>query len=133
MDRFLCTVSVFYLCKTGTPIFSSEKKEKELDYKKNFHFKKKVVHFLRFKSFFFQSSNLCDAMLFKPFTRCFFPNKSYFNWCLQSYTNPSVYFSSCNFATCIQSGLGNSKHFLPPVNCGKKLNLELSFETQSHM
>ena len=28
---------------------------------------------------------------------------------------------------------GNSKHFLPPVNCGKKLNLELSFKTKSHM
>ena len=28
---------------------------------------------------------------------------------------------------------GNSKHFLLPVNGGKKLNLELSLETQSHM
>ena len=28
---------------------------------------------------------------------------------------------------------GNSRHFLPLVNGGKKLNLELSFETQSHM
>ena len=27
----------------------------------------------------------------------------------------------------------NSKHFLPPVNGGKKLNLELIFKTQSHM
>ena len=29
--------------------------------------------------------------------------------------------------------MGNSKHFLPPINGGKNLNLELSFETQSHM
>ena len=28
---------------------------------------------------------------------------------------------------------GNSTHFLPLVNGGKKLNLESSFETQSHM
>lgn len=28
---------------------------------------------------------------------------------------------------------GNSKYFLPPVNNGKMLNLELRFETQSHM
>ena len=28
---------------------------------------------------------------------------------------------------------GNSKHFLPPVNSGKKLNLEVSFKTKSHM
>ena len=28
---------------------------------------------------------------------------------------------------------GNSRHFLPLVNGGKKINLELSFETQSHM
>ena len=28
---------------------------------------------------------------------------------------------------------GSSRHFLPLVNGGKKLNLELSFETQSHM
>ena len=32
---------------------------------------------------------------------------------------------------------GNSKHFLPPLQdlslCGKKLNIELSFETQSPM
>ena len=27
----------------------------------------------------------------------------------------------------------NSEHFLPPVNSGKKVNLELSFETQSYM
>ena len=29
----------------------------------------------------------------------------------------------------ITLGRGNSKHFLPLVNGGKKLNLELSFET----
>ena len=29
--------------------------------------------------------------------------------------------------------MGNSKHFLPPVNGGKKLNLELSFKTKPHM
>ena len=28
---------------------------------------------------------------------------------------------------------GNSKHFLPPVNGGKNLNLELTFKTKSHM
>ena len=28
---------------------------------------------------------------------------------------------------------GNSKHFLPPINGGTKLNLELSFNTKSHM
>ena len=130
MDRFLCTVSVFYLCKTGTPIFSPEKKEKELDYKKNFRFLKKVVLSLQF---FFSHQIYAMQCFFKPFSRRFFPDKSYFNWCLQSYANPSVCFSSCNFATCIQPGLGNSKHFLSHGNCGKKLNLELSFETQSHM
>ena len=33
----------------------------------------------------------------------------------------------------ILSSRGNSKHFLPPVNGGKRLSFELSFETQSHM
>ena len=28
---------------------------------------------------------------------------------------------------------GNYKHFLPPKNDGKKLNVELGFETQAHM
>ena len=51
MDRFLCNVSVFYLCKMNTPVFSLEKEEKGLDYKKNFLFFFKIVHVLHFKTF----------------------------------------------------------------------------------
>ena len=41
---------------------------------------------------------------FKPSSRRFFPNKSYFNCYLQSYANPSIYSCSGNFATGLQSG-----------------------------
>ena len=102
MNIFLI-VSIFYLCKTNTPIFSWEKKEKGLDYKKTFIFNK-IVHFLHFKKFSSIIIFMRCNTFFKPFSRCFVPNKSYFNWYLQSYSNPSVYFYTCNFATCILSG-----------------------------
>ena len=53
MDRFLCTISIFYLCKTDTPNFSWEKKEKRLDYKEKLSFFKK---FFSFSTLFLQSS-----------------------------------------------------------------------------
>ena len=37
------------------------------------------------------------------------------------------------FAMTASLSQGNSSHFLPPVNGGKKLNLRSSFKTQSHM
>ena len=64
MDRFLCTVGLFYLCKTDIPIFSWERKEKGLHYKEKFHFFKKNFHFHALK-LFLQSSYLCDTMLFE--------------------------------------------------------------------
>ena len=48
-----------------------------------------------------------------------FPNKSYFKWCLQSYTSLSVYSCSCNFTTGIRYKTWD-------CNAGNKLRLKTS-------
>ena len=57
---------------------------------------------------------------FKPFSRCFFLNKRYFNWYLQSYTNPSVYSCSCDSD---DSDLEDSDH----IDAIEKENPQISF------
>ena len=79
MDSIFCTVSGFYLCKTDTPIFSWEKKEKRLDYKKKLSFKKKRSFFTLWN--FFSSYHIyAMECFFKPFSLRFFPNKIFFSW-----------------------------------------------------
>ena len=51
MDRFLCNVSVFYLCKTDTHICHGKRKRKGWITKKLSFQKKKIVQFLYSKTF----------------------------------------------------------------------------------
>ena len=57
---------------------------------------------------------------FKPFSRRFFLNKRYFNWYLQSYTNPSVYSCSCDSD---DSDLEDSDH----IDAIEEENPQISF------
>ena len=57
---------------------------------------------------------------FKPFSRCFFLNKRYFNWYLQSYTNPFVYSCSCDSD---DSDLEDSDH----IDAIEEENPQISF------
>ena len=52
MNRFLCTVSIFYLCQTDATFFQRKRMRKGWIIKKTSIFLKKIVHFLHFETFY---------------------------------------------------------------------------------
>ena len=104
-DTCLKRTDLFTYVRRTPPFFHGKRKRKGYITKRTFIFLKKLLIFDTL-NFFFNHHNYVMQCFFKSFSRCFFPNKSYFNWYLQSYTNPSVYCCSCNFVTRIRSGQG---------------------------